>query len=615
MDCPAGDLHSSPRCFTRYLLALGFVGAIFAVIPQTPLNGPVGGMLVLLSVIVCCWFSGVGPALLMPFTIWIVSRLPFNTPARPLIPSAREFLVFFALTMLMGAMGLAGQSRRRLRTATREHDARIHEQARALSAARIIFREIDGRITSWTDGARELYGWTASEATGRIMQELLRTEFPVPLDVIHETLLRDGQWRGELIQTGKGDQRLNVVTHYILYSDECEDSRSVAEVHTDVTNLRLAEAAIRDSDRRKDIFVATLAHELRNPLAPLRSGLDVLRMTRKGSADDAAILEIMHRQLDHMVRMVDDLLDVTRMNTGKVELRLSPVNLADLVRDAVAACRTQIDTAGHELTVTIPQEDIQLEVDAARLVQVLTNLLSNAVKFTDAGGRICLSALPENGQIAIHVADTGCGIPATALPHVFEMFAQVDDPHFRSSGGLGLGLNIVRTLVELHGGTVEARSEGPGRGSDFIVRLPMIMQNATARATSLPNDSAPDGKSLLKRVLVVDDNRDAANLLTLMLTKSGFQCQSVFDGPSALLAVDDFRPEAVILDLGMPGMSGLEVAERLRAKERDERLLLIAVTGWDKEHDRLRSRQAGFDHHVAKPVPHEQLRTLLGSSR
>jgi PAS domain S-box-containing protein len=566
----ARQATATPRraAIARYVLSLGSVAALFAIIPHTPLDGPVGGVLALLCVAVCCWFSGVGPALLMPLTIWTVSRFPFDDPTRAMLPSLQELMTFIGLTVLTGAVGLAGQSRRRLHAATAAHDDVIREQSHALNAAPIVFRDLDGRITTWTDGAQRLYGWSRDEALGRPVHELLQTGFPVPPETIRSALLSSRQWRGELTQVRKNGQCLNVTVHCILYARRGAALPGVAEIHSDVTDLRRAEAAIRDSDRRKDLFVATLAHELRNPLAPLRTGLDILRMRQSGPSPDGDVLEIMRRQLEHMVRMVDDLLDVSRINTGKVQLRLAPVAVSEVVRDAVAACRDQFETARHELTVSLPDADLYLHADAARLVQVLTNLLSNAAKFTDPGGTVRVTVTPEEGHVSIHVEDTGAGIPGESLPHVFDMFAQVDDPRIRGRGGLGLGLNIVRTLVELHGGVITAESDGPGRGAKFSVRLPLL--DASAHERSGPRDALQTGSATAdsRRVLIVDDNRDAAELLALMLTNLGFACRSAFDGPAALTMAEEFQPNAILLDLGMPGMNGLEVARRLRADKR-----------------------------------------------
>ena len=604
--------RSTPRrrTVTRYALSLGAVAAIFAVIPHTPLDGPVGGILALGSVVVCCWFGGLGPALLMPLTVWFVSRITPGDDSPDWIPSTRELMTFIGLTMLTGSVGLAGQFQRRLRTSTQRHNARMREQGQALSAARIVFRDLDGRVTNWSSGIEQLYGWSSSEATGRSLPELLRTKYPVPLEEVRKTLLRDGQWQGEVTQHRKDGAPLQIITHCILYQGD-EQTPGVAEVHSDVTDLRRAEAAIRDADRRKDLFVATLAHELRNPLAPLRTGLEVLQMTRSESEDDRDTLDIMQRQMEHVVRMVDDLLDVSRMNTGKIQLRLQPVPLADVVRDAVASCRPHIESQRHTLNVSLPDEPLLLQADSARLVQVLMNLLGNASKFTDPGGQIRLTAERVQDQVEIRVSDSGAGIAAAALPRIFDMFAQVDDPRDHCRGGLGLGLSIVRTLVELHGGTVHAESDGPGQGSTFLVRLPISTSRPTQPAAAPHDNAARNGAPHTGRVLVVDDNRDAARTLSLMLSKLGFECHSADDGHSALRLADELRPHAILLDLGMPGMSGLEVARRLRTQDQHQTVTLIAVTGWDKDEDRRQTREAGFDHHLAKPVEINRLRELL----
>jgi CheY-like chemotaxis protein len=265
------------------------------------------------------------------------------------------------------------------------------------------------------------------------------------------------------------------------------------------------------------------------------------------------------------------------------------------------------------LSVTVPEEDIWLQADSARLVQVAMNLLDNSAKFTNPGGNIWLTVNRDGPQVAIRVRDTGLGIPPELVPHIFEMFTQVEDANGRARGGLGLGLNIVRTLVELHGGAIEARSDGPGRGAEFVVRLPALLDSVAN--VEFPDNHRASAGAHSRRVLIVDDNRDAARTLALLLTKAGFECRSVFDGHSALAAADDFGPDAVVLDLGMPAMSGLELARRLRARHNCNCPLLIAVTGWDKDDDRQRSREAGIDHHLAKPASVEMLRQLLGGMR
>jgi signal transduction histidine kinase/CheY-like chemotaxis protein len=422
-------------------------------------------------------------------------------------------------------------------------------------------------------------------------------------------LLRSGQWQGEVKQRARDGRELTVATHWIVYTADDGSPTGVAEVHNDVTELRRAEAEIRDADRRKDLFIATLAHELRNPLAPLRNGLDLLQVTRSASDDEGPILEIMHRQMEHIVRMVDDLLDISRLNTGRVELRRDRVMLADVVRDAVEACRCQLNRAGQELAVSLPQTPVALYADSARLVQIFVNLLSNAGKFTPSGGRISLSARLDGECVAVHIRDTGAGIPAPALPHIFDTFVQFDKAG--SGEGLGLGLSIVRMLVEMHGGRVEAHSAGPGQGSEFIVRLPMTDSLSGARSDAGSGVVPQTGTPTTHRILVVDDNRDAARMLSLMLNKNGFECREAYSGPSALLEAAEFAPDAFLLDLGLPGMNGLELARAIRSIPSFHDTLLIAVSGWDKEEDRRQTREAGFDHHFAKPVAFGELQKLL----
>jgi CheY-like chemotaxis protein/two-component sensor histidine kinase len=323
---------------------------------------------------------------------------------------------------------------------------------------------------------------------------------------------------------------------------------------------------------------------------------------------------MMLRQVEQLVRLIDDLLDVSRINTGKFELRRERVLLNDIIRDAVEASHPHIDAARHQLTVSIPDEPIVLDADRARISQSLLNLLNNAAKFTEPGGRITLSAVRENQAIEIRVRDCGIGIPPEMLPRMFEMFTQLDHSLERSRSGLGIGLSLVRTLVAMHGGTVTAHSAGAGRGSEFVIRLPLPVDqpagsNGKARAATHA------GEPVSLRILIVDDNHDAARSLALGLRNQGHVCRTVFDGPSALGEATEFAPQVVVLDIGMPEMSGYEVARRMRATGRFDTATLIAVTGWGQDEDRARSREAGFDHHLVKPVALDELRNLLKATR
>ncbi len=367
------------------------------------------------------------------------------------------------------------------------------------------------------------------------------------------------------------------------------------------------EAALRDADQRKDEFLAILAHELRNPLAPIRNSLHILRLT--GRLDPAAerVGEMMERQVNHLVRLVDDLLEVSRITRGKIELRKEPVEIAAIVRNAVETSRPQIEAGSHQLALALPPEPLTVEGDAVRLAQVFANLLNNSAKYTDEGGQIWLTVRREEAEVAVSVRDSGAGIPPDMLPRVFELFTQVDRQGDRAQGGLGIGLTLVKSLVEMHGGSVQAHSAGPGRGSEFVVRLPL----ATPRGSGPGAAATPSAVLTPCRVLVVDDNRDAAESLGMLLKLLGAEVQVVFSGPDALEALATYRPSVVLLDIGMPGMDGHEVARRIRQQRGSEEMTLIALTGWGQEEDRRRSQSAGFDYHLIKPADVNALETLL----
>ncbi|MEX3690587.1 ATP-binding protein [Paraburkholderia sp. BR14263] len=380
----------------------------------------------------------------------------------------------------------------------------------------------------------------------------------------------------------------------------------------DTTQLKRAENALREADRRKDQFLATLAHELRNPMAPIRSGLQLLRLAGADNKATDRIHGMLERQVNQMVRLVDDLLEISRIASGKIELRRGPVDLATVLHSAVETSRPLIDAADHRLTISLPHEPLILHGDPLRIAQVIANLLNNAAKYTGHGGQIWLTARREGTEAIVSVRDNGMGIPPAMLAQIFDLFTQVERTHNRAQGGLGIGLTLVRTLVEMHGGSVEARSEGPGKGSEFQVRLPISRQKREARDRD--RQAQPSDAMCGHRILVVDDNRDAADSLGMLLELYGADVSIVRDGPAALAALDIFRPDVVLLDIGMPGMDGYEVARRAREKPGFQRLTLIALSGWGQEEDRRRSRDAGIDHHLVKPVDVSALEHLLASS-
>jgi signal transduction histidine kinase/CheY-like chemotaxis protein len=361
------------------------------------------------------------------------------------------------------------------------------------------------------------------------------------------------------------------------------------------------------ADRRKDEFLATLAHELRNPLAPIRNWVNVMRLsgtTEQGSR----VWDLMDRQVSHMVRLVDDLMELSRITRGKIQLRMEAMELAPIVAAAVEASRPLIESARHQLTVAMPDEPVVVRADAVRLAQVISNLLNNAVKYTDEGGAITLALRQDGGEAVLSVKDSGIGIPPAALPRVFEMFVQGDGNDRRTRSGLGIGLTLVRSIVGMHGGRVEAQSAGPGTGSEFVVRLPLSMMVPAPAESDVPPMRRYPG---MTRVLVVDDNHDAADSLGALIGLLGADVRVAYDGRAALELFDAFRPAAVFLDLGMPDVDGYEVAHQIRSRPDARDTVLIALTGWGQERDRRRSAEAGFDRHLAKPADVETLQSVL----
>ena len=385
----------------------------------------------------------------------------------------------------------------------------------------------------------------------------------------------------------------------------------------DVTEIRQAELSLREADRRKDEFLAVLAHELRNPLASIRNSLHLMK--RLDDQVEPLDLEperaMAERQVAHLARLIDDLMDVSRISRGRIELRREPTDLVPILGRVIEAVRSPIRERGHNLAIELPDAPVRLEADPTRLEQVFGNLLGNAIKYTKPGGRIELLARVEGDEVAVWVRDTGLGIEPEMLPKVFEMFVQ--DGHHRghSQGGLGIGLGLSKTLVEMHGGRISVRSEGPNLGSEFEVRLPVSTVVPPAEPKSNGNGRPAAGRTPRRRVLVVDDNEDAARSLARILSKMyGQEVRVAHDGPSALRVAGEFRPEVVLLDIGLPVMDGCEVARRLRARPEFDETLLIALTGWGQEADRKRTEQAGINRHLVKPVDPDALGDLIAGA-
>ena len=382
----------------------------------------------------------------------------------------------------------------------------------------------------------------------------------------------------------------------------------------DSFNAMLAEAgkraeALREADRRKDEFLATLAHELRNPLAPLRNALEILRLMPSNPAVAEKARGMMERQVNQMVRLVDDLLDVSRITTGKLAIRKTVTEMQATLRDAIETVRPFVDARKHELVLDIPPEPIAVEGDRTRLAQVFSNLINNAAKYTEPGGRIVLTLSREGQEAVVRVRDNGIGLEPTSFNTIFDMFVQVDRRLERTQAGLGVGLTLARKLIALHGGTIVARSDGPGSGSEFEVRLPL----ADAVLPEVEKVRRADEGEASRRILIADDNADFANSLGALLTGRGHEVRVVYDGAEALATAARFNPDFAFLDIGMPRVHGYEVARRLRDQPGTAECVLVAVTGWGQEDDRQRAREAGFDRHLVKPADPQDIETILKS--
>jgi CheY-like chemotaxis protein len=380
----------------------------------------------------------------------------------------------------------------------------------------------------------------------------------------------------------------------------------------DVDDRKRIEETLREADRRKDRFLSMLAHELRNPLAGVQNSLQLMQMR---GTDDPLVRqaqEIAQRQTGLLARLVDDLVDVARVTSDKITLRKEPLELAQVITHAAEAARPLLDARGHELSVQLPAEPLHLLADPARLGQILTNLLNNAAKYTDPGGRVTLSAERAGGEVVLRVRDTGVGISAELVPKVFDLFVQADTSLDRSQGGLGIGLTLVKKLAELHGGNVTASSPGPGRGSEFAVCLPALPALPPRAGTAEPASDTKSGSGNGRRVLVVDDNFDGAESLAMMLRLWGYAVRVAHDGPSALAVAEEWLPEAVLCDIGLPGMDGYEVARRLLRLQGMGAGLLVAVSGYGEQEHQRQARAAGFALHLVKPVLADALLDVLG---
>ncbi|HYO12101.1 MAG TPA: PAS domain S-box protein [Thermoanaerobaculia bacterium] len=543
-----------------------------------------------------------------------------ETPASP--GAKRHFLAnYYPISpregppLGVGAAVVEITERKRAEVALREINQTLQALIRACPLAIMVLDPEDGSVHLWNPAAESIFGWTEAEVLGHPLQTVpddLQQELRRSLQNIVAGRMPQGvetRWQ-------RKDGTSIDVSLWTAALPDAQGTPRVMALVADIRDRRQLERELErrleelaEADRRKDEFLAMLAHELRNPLAAISNAGLVLGERRGEDSRSAELLGVIGRQIRHLSRLVDDLLDVSRFTHGRIVLRKAAVELAPVVAGAVETARPLLEARGHSFSVSLPDEPLWLEADATRMEQVLANLLNNAAKFTEPGGQVGLSVEREGDDVLLRVRDTGVGIPPDLLPRIFDLFVQGERSLDRAHGGLGIGLTLVRSLVERHGGTVAAASEGPGRGSEITVRLPLLPDAArdAPAAAAVP----PEKRRETVRVLLVEDNEDAAAALAELLRIWGHRVAVVHDGPSALQAARAEQPDVVLLDIGLPGMDGYEVARAFRELPGLEEVTLVALTGYGQDSDRLRSSLAGIDHHLVKPVDPDQLRRLI----
>ena len=483
----------------------------------------------------------------------------------------------------------------------------LKEQAEILNQSNVMVLDPQARILMWNTGCEALYGYKSAEVIGKNADEMLHTQFPVSRAEAERKLREVGVWQGELVHTARSGARVVVASHWTLYQREPDKPPVILEVNNDITARRSAEDALREADKNKDLFLLTLGHELRNPLGAILSSITLLRRPRVSSRVATATRDAIERQLNNLIRLVDDLLDVERLTRGKITLKKEHIDIAAVVNGAAETSKPLLDQRGHTLEIAMPRERIVVDGDLTRLEQVVTNLLHNACKYSPRGSRIELKVEREGDEAIIRVRDSGTGIPPEMIPTLFDMYAQRKPYSAADPPGFGIGLALVRQLVELHGGSVSAHSEGVGKGSEFVIRLPAAGEQSLARKSpSPPVDSAKIPK---RKVLIIEDNDDAGEAMAALLETDGHEPRVATDGASALALAAQFKPDAAIVDIGLPDLDGYEVAARLR--ELHPNVVLVGLSGWPADPQDGRFDRAGFNHYFVKPLDYRQLTRIL----
>ncbi len=628
-EVPMNQRHRKAQLGSANSWAISLVALSLAVAVRLLLDPVVGSSFPFITV-----FGAVAMA------VWAGSRLESVTVAVVGYLAASYFFIeprgtldlgglpnLVGLLLYLGTCAIIigfGEAMRRARRVSREAAEVLRRSEERLRLAQGIARigtfewDIQANEYQWTDELAAMYGRTPAEVSGKgfawhdVVHPDDRDEIARKTVESMTTGQFEHEWR---ILWPDGSVRW-VAGRGSAFFDKSGRPLRMLGINIDITERKRAEEALKEADRNKDQFLATLAHELRNPLAPVRNALDIMRL----AGSDAAILEnartLMERQLAHLVRLIDDLLDVSRITRNRLKLRRERLELASVVEQAAETSRSLFDQAGQTFKVSMPAEPMVLDGDAVRLAQVFGNLLTNASKYTGRGGTIALEVRRDGNEAVAVVRDDGVGIPADKLPHVFEMFTQIDRSLVQSQGGLGIGLAIVQRLVGLHGGSVSATSAGPGLGSAFSVRLPL------AEAVAAPAQTQQEEVSLMedsprsaRRILVVDDNEDAAMTMAMLLKMKGSETELAHDGLDAIEKAASFRPDVILLDIGLPKMDGYDACREIRKQPWGSAITMIALTGWGQDDDRRKSMEAGFDLHLVKPVAPATLMKMLGEGQ
>lgn len=498
-------------------------------------------------------------------------------------------------------------NRKRSEEQLRGQAIELVEQAEMLKQMPVLVFDADSRIVMWNAGCERLYGYGSAVAIGKNVHEFLRTEFSTPRTEIYAQLRNTGDWQGELVHTTSAGGRICVASHWIRHQREANKPAVVIEINNDITARRRAEEALLEADRNKDRFLLTLGHELRNPLGAIMSSAVLLRQPRVSAQTAARARDIIERQLNNLVRLVDDLLDVERLSRGRITLKKEPVDVSEVVNAAVETAKPLLDGQGHKLEVTIPNGRLIVDGDLARLAQSVANLLHNACKYSPPNSPVELKVERAGDAVLIRVRDAGIGMTPQTVPKLFDIYAQGKPSAGTQLEGFGVGLALVRQLVELHGGSVSASSEGVGKGSEFVIRLPVADdQSRSPRNAAAPIDPADIPR---RKVLIVEDNADAAEAMTALLQNQGHQARVASDGASAIAIAAQFKPDAALVDIGLPDLDGYEVASRLRRML--PAIVLVGLSGWPADPNADGSGDSVFKHYFVKPLQQEQLHRVL----